>query len=133
MARHGYASLDVEHRSRIEHWLTGLAHTLLKHGSYVILESGFWAMADRERHYRIAAAAGADVELHYLDAPLDELARRLSLRNARPEPGGYTVPVERLTVWANEFEPPAPDELARFAPPIRTLCAAAPGRGPAPT
>ena len=73
---------DEEFRGRIEHQLWVLSQDLLAQGQSVILEWGHWARVERDEKRLGARALGVGVELHYLDAPLEELIERAERRNA---------------------------------------------------
>lgn len=105
---------DEEGRVRLEQRLWRLAQELLGLGQSVILENGFWAREERDELRLAARGLGVAVELHYLEAPVDELWRRLEARNQRAVPG--TAPIQRddLEVWALQFEAPDATELALF-------------------
>jgi predicted kinase len=105
---------DEEGRVRLEHRLWWLGQELLTLGQSVIMENGFWAREEREELRLAGRTLGATVELHYLEAPVEELWRRLELRNDAAEPG--TVPIRRydLEKWAGQFEAPDAAELALF-------------------
>jgi predicted kinase len=102
---------DEAMRRRLEEQLWRLTRTLLGLGQSVILENGFWAREERDELRSQGRALGVAVELHYLQAPVDELWRRLEVRNELAEPG--TVPIARddLERWATQFE--APDQAER--------------------
>ncbi|WP_223167845.1 AAA family ATPase [Nonomuraea sp. SYSU D8015] len=102
---------DAQARDRLERLLWRHAQDLLRLGQTVILEYGFWSRAEREELRLGARTLGAAVELRYLVVPLDELHRRLERRS-----GWGTVPIARdmLDHWATLFEPPTPEELARY-------------------
>jgi predicted kinase len=76
---------DDEFRARIEAQLWALTLELLAQSQSVILEWGHWARVERDEKRLGARALGAAVELHYLDAPLDELIQRAERRNASGE------------------------------------------------
>jgi predicted kinase len=105
---------DEEARLRLEGRLWRLAQELLTLGQSVIMENGFWAREERDELRLAGRALGATVELHYLGAPLDELWRRLELRNREATPGA--VPIKRgdLEKWAAQFEAPDSVEFALF-------------------
>jgi predicted kinase len=90
------------------------AQDLLRLGQTVILEYGFWSRAEREAMRLGARALGAAVELRYLAVPLEELHRRLERRNAAGDAGTAPISRDMLDHWATIFEPPTPDELARY-------------------
>ncbi len=105
---------DDEGRIRLEARLWRLGQELLELGQSVILENGFWAREERDELRLAARARGLAVELHYLEAPVDELWRRLEVRNGQALPG--TVPIGRddLERWAQQFEAPDAAELALY-------------------
>lgn len=105
---------DEQSRVRLEKRLWLLGQELLALGQSVILENGFWAREERDELRLAARSLGVAVELHYLDAPIDELWRRLEIRNQEGKPG--TAPIERedLDKWAQQFEAPDAAELALF-------------------
>lgn len=108
---------DEDGRVRLEARLWRLAQELLALGVPVVLEHGFWAREERDELRLAARALGVPVELHVLGAPLEELWRRLDLRNAQALAG--TAPIRRpdLERWATRFEPPTDAELALYDPP----------------
>ena len=67
---------DDEFRVRLERQLWALTQELLAQGQSVILEWGHWARVERDEKRLGARALGVGVELHYLDAPLEELIER---------------------------------------------------------
>jgi predicted kinase len=105
---------DEPGRVRLERKLRQLADELLDLGLPVILENGFWAREERDELRSAARARGIPVELRYLDASVDDLWRRLEVRNALGHPG--TVPIARVDLerWAGQFEAPDAAELVLF-------------------
>jgi predicted kinase len=105
---------DEEARVRLEARLWMLAQELLVLGQSVIMENGFWAREERNELRRAGRALGVTVELHYLAAPVEELWRRLELRNKEVKPG--TAPINRsdLEKWTARFEAPDATEFALF-------------------
>ena len=105
---------DEPMRVRLEARLWRLGQELLGLGLIVILENGFWARKERDELRQAARTLDVAVELHYLEAPVDELWRRLEIRNEESRPG--TAPIERgdLERWAEQFEAPDAAELALF-------------------
>ena len=105
---------DEPGRVRLEQRLWELAQELLTLGQSVVLENGFWAREERDELRLAGRGLGVPVELHYLEAPVEELWRRLELRNEAAVPG--TVPIQRedLERWALQFEPPEAAELALY-------------------
>ncbi|HET9111508.1 MAG TPA: AAA family ATPase [Ktedonobacterales bacterium] len=109
---------DEPMRARLEAQLWRLAQDLLRLGQSVILEYGFWASKERDAIRLRARELGAAVELHYLDAPVDELWRRIERRNAECEPGVAPITREDLEHWAGIIQPPTPEERALFDAPL---------------
>jgi len=105
---------DEDGRVRLEQRLWRLGQELLGLGQSVILENGFWAREERDELRLAARSLGVAVELHYLEAPIDELWRRLDIRNERAAPGTAPIKREDLEKWARQFEPPDAAELALF-------------------
>jgi len=105
---------DEQARVLLEKRLWRLARELLALGQSVILENGFWARAERDELRLGARSLGVAVELHYLEAPVDELWRRLEIRNGEGKPGTAPIKREDLERWARQFEPPDAAELALF-------------------
>lgn len=102
---------DGAKRAAVEEVQWEIAQQVLSLGVDVILESGFWARSERDEFRARATALGADTKLYYLDVPLDELKRRLTLRNAALPPDTFHVHVADLDSWAKGFEPPTQEEL----------------------
>jgi predicted kinase len=105
---------DEQSRVRLEERLWRLGQELLGLGHSVILENGFWAREERDELRLAARAFGVAVELHYLEAPVDELWRRLEVRNERALPGTAPIEREKLERWAQQFQAPDAAELALF-------------------
>jgi predicted kinase len=105
---------DEQSRIRLEKRLWMLGQELLALGQSVILENGFWAREERDGLRLGARSLGVAVELHYLDAPLDELWRRLEIRNQEGKPGTAPIKREDLERWSQQFEAPDAAELALF-------------------
>lgn len=121
MANLGIDLFDEEARDRLEQQFKELTWKLLELGQDVILEFGSWVRADRDKLREIAHTRGVRIELYFLDVPLKELERRLTIRNALAEHG--TVPIERqkLEEYAQIFQAPTDEELALFDEPTVRL------------
>ena len=109
---------DDEFRVRIERQLWALTQELLAHGQSVILEWGHWARVERDEKRLGARTLGAGVELHYLDAPLDELIERAQRRNASGEWRASPMTRAHFEEWATIFQPPDEEELLLFDRPV---------------
>ncbi len=104
---------DASLRALVEATQWDLAQDLLRLGVNVIVEFGSWAREERDVLRNGGRALGARVELRYLDAPLDELYRRVSER------GGMNPPMTRahFDEWSAIIQVPTADEFALFDAP----------------
>lgn len=112
----GFDLFDGEARDRVERRLWQHAQELLVSGAVVILENGFWERAERDEKRLRARKLGADVELRYLKVPMEELERRIALRNQ--EPGSVVLTTELLRSCQSQFEAPTQAELDLFDSPL---------------
>ena len=104
-------------RSRLEQLQWGLAQELLGHGMTVVIEWGVWAREERDAVRERARELGAAVELRHLDPPLDELWRRIEIRNAEPMWRERPMTRFHLDYWASLIQPPTAAELALYDDP----------------
>ena len=107
----GRACHMPNHR-KVEALLWEVAEGVLALGCNVILDFGFWRREDRDAYRRKAEALGVQCKLRYVDAPHEELRRRLLERNANPPEGVFAIPVEMMELYLSHFEAPSPDEFA---------------------
>jgi predicted kinase len=118
-ATHLGADLWDEHfRVRLEVRLWSLALDLLARGQSVILEWGHWARAERDEKRLGARALGVGVELHYVDAPLEQLIERAERRNASGEWTASPMTRAHFEEWATIFQPPDEEETLLFDAPL---------------
>jgi len=112
----GSSPWDRDIGERIEQELVRLAQEVLRLGLSVVLDFGLWARVERDEMRTAARDLGVGVELHYLDAPADELWRRIEVRNSAPP--WDTEPISRadLDEWMSVFQVPDASELALFDP-----------------
>ena len=95
--------------------LDALWKQLAARGLSVILEDGTWKRSERDALRRVASSLGATTVLHYFDIGLDELWRRLELRNADKPYGAAPITKDVLIdCWSSRLERPDPAELALF-------------------
>ena len=105
---------DDGFRVRLEHQLWVLTQDLLARGQSVILEWGHWARAERDQKRLRARAMGVSVDLHYLEAPLEELIERAERRHASGEWTASPMTRAHFEKWATIFQPPDEDERLLF-------------------
>jgi predicted kinase len=109
---------DEEFRVRLERQLWVFSQDLLIRGQSVILEWGHWARAERDEKRLAARALGVGVELHYLDAPLEELIERAERRSASGEWTAVPITRAHFKEWATMFQPPDEEEMQLFDKPV---------------
>jgi predicted kinase len=107
---------DSELRDRLELLQWEQARQLLRLGTSVVLESGFWGRSDRDEKRAAARKLGVGVELRVLDTPLEERWRRIEQR--MNEESGIVITRAQLEEWERFWEPVTPEELALFDPPL---------------
>ena len=109
---------DAEFRVRIERQLWALTQELLAQGQSVILEWGHWARVERDEKRLGARALGVGVELHYLDAPLDELIERSDRRTMSGEWTSSPITRAHFEEWVTIFQAPDEEEFLLFDTPV---------------
>lgn len=78
-------------RSRVERLQWVIALRTLQLGCNVVVDWGVWAKEERDLCRTSAREVGARVVLCLFDPPIDELSRRLSLRNAQLPVGTFEI------------------------------------------
>ena len=99
-------------RDRFEELLFAHGVELMEHGLTVIWESQGWRRVNRVRARAAAQAAGATVELHVLDLPLEVRWPRVAARNEVP--GTAHITREELELWDGWWEPVSDEERAAY-------------------
>lgn len=112
----GTSPWDTSVGEKMEQQLWRLAEEILSRGLTVVVDFGLWAKVERDEMRTTARRLGFDVELHYLDAPFDELWRRIEERNSAPPWDMAPIRRDHLSEWMGIFQPPDADELALFDP-----------------
>jgi predicted kinase len=110
----GVGLWDDEFRGRLEAKMWTLAQDLLAQGQCVVLDYGYWTRSERDEKRLFARSLGVKVELHYLEASIEELEHRLEKRNLSVEWRDSPITREHLETWSRTFEPPGPEELSLF-------------------
>ena len=101
-------------RAKIEALQWSVAQRLLRLGVNVIIEWGTWGRSERDALREGARNLNAAVELHFLDATVEELFRRAQRRVMEDPP----MTRDDLQRWSDGFERPTPDEMAMFDEPL---------------
>jgi predicted kinase len=107
----GVSLVDFDFRFKMQRAMLAHAGEVLRGGASVIVEFGSWDRAERESIRRVAVERGATTELHFLDAPVDELVDRVRRRGGA-DAATLVDPV--LLQYSSKFERPTPDEIALF-------------------
>ena len=106
---------DESFQARLEEQFWELTQRLLVLGTSVVLEWGFWARSERDEKREAARTLGVAVELRFLDAPYEELVRRVVARHAAD---GIAITERHMERYRAIFQPPTEDELALYDPPV---------------
>jgi predicted kinase len=107
----GISLVDYPPRFRLEPHLLQHAEQLLRAGVSVIVEFASWARTERTAIHEAAVRAGASCELHFVDAPLSELERRV---RARGGPHATILVEDVLLKLGHKFERPTEEEAALY-------------------
>ena len=113
----GASPWDTLTNDRVESELWRIAQDILILGVSVVLDFGLWTRVERDEMRTAARRLGVGVELHYLNAPLDELWRRIETRNLEPPWDSAPILLDHLVEWASNFQEPDDAELALFDSP----------------
>jgi len=105
----------VRLRDVVENLQWDVAKDYLRKGQTVILENGFWSEEERTQYAMEALELGARIELYAMDSSdLDELWRRIELRNLRLTSATWVMKREDHEPNWTGFEPPTVDEIAFY-------------------
>jgi predicted kinase len=107
----GISLVDYPPRFRLEPYLLKHAEQLLRAGASVIVEFASWARTERDAIREVALGAGASCELHFVDAPLDELERRVRERGG---PHASVLAEDVLLKLGHKFERPTQEEATLY-------------------
>lgn len=86
------------------------AARVLRTGTDVIMDCGFWTRAARDEARRRAAELGATCRLYAITCPADVARRRVLRRTAESPPGTFWINGPAIDELNGRVEPPAPDE-----------------------
>ena len=102
---------DAERRVSVQDVQLEIALQVVRGGGDVVLDWGFFHRSERDACRAQAATLGVTTRTIYLDAPRDELVRRLAARNANLPPNTFAVDEVHLDACIGWLEPPTADEL----------------------
>ena len=112
----GVDPFDEGFQAKLEAAFWQLTQRLLVLGTSVVLEWGFWARSERDEKREAARALGVAVELRFLDAPYEELVRRVAARHTA---GGIPITESHMERYRRLFEPPTDEELSLYDPALQ--------------
>ncbi len=72
---------NEDYKERIVEFQKQIAERLLTIGTNVVMDGGYWGKEERDGLRECAKKANANLELHYMKVPLEELKRRAAERN----------------------------------------------------
>ena len=98
-------------RDVLEGRLVWVAHQVLQGGLSVILDFGCWSPDERYALRAIAALAGADFELHFVELAEDERRRRCTERRHTSPGDTFEMTDEDHDRFVVDFRPPTTNEL----------------------
>lgn len=107
----GISLVDYAIRFRLQDHMLQHGEALLRAGVSVIVEFGSWSRHERDAIRQIAVHTQAATELHFVDAPLPELARRVRERGG---PDAQRLLEDVLLKFPEKFERPTADETAQY-------------------
>ena len=113
----GSTAWDESTREKVERELWRLAQELLRLDVSVVLDFGLWARIERDEMRCVARDLGVGVELHYLEAPAEELWCRIEARNSEPPWDDHPIRRADFDEWLRLFQAPDAAELALYDPP----------------
>jgi predicted kinase len=112
----GVDPFDEGFQVKLEAAFWELTQRLLVLGTSVVLEWGFWARSERDEKREAARALGVAVELRFLDAPYEELVRRVEARHSA---GGIAITESHMERYLAIFERPTDEELSLYDPALQ--------------
>jgi predicted kinase len=112
----GVDPFDEGFQVRLEAAFWELTQRLLVLGTSVVLEWGFWARSERDEKREAARRLGVAVELRFLDAPYEELVRRVEARHGA---GGIAITESHMERYRANFQPPTDEELSLYDPALQ--------------
>lgn len=105
---------DEEARGRVEALQWRLAQNWLVLGHTIVIEWGTWGRSERDALREGARKVAADVELRFMDAPLEELFARFQVRGMEEPP----MTMAQMREYDGLIERPTPEESGLFDPPL---------------
>lgn len=96
---------------RCEALVKRIAEQALSLRQTVILDFGFYDLAQRERFYKWAKSNGVSYKVHFIDVPKKVRWERIQKRNDDPTLMAVKIPKEEFDRRESNFDPPSEEEL----------------------
>lgn len=96
--------------ARVDKVIWRMAERILKSGSDVIFDFGFWKRADRDRLRAFAKALGVGLRLYHLTCPEAVSKERVLRRTEAMPEGALWINEEAIEIFKTRFEPLDPLE-----------------------
>ena len=86
------------------------AFKILKSGSDVIMDEGFWAKSQRDEMKQKAINVGAKPVLYYVECPAAEMRKRVVDRSKSDSVDSFEISGEMFDSYLKHWQPPEKDE-----------------------
>jgi predicted kinase len=102
-----------EYHSAIDSLIWEAAGDLLRRGSDVILDDGFWSRHKRDLARKLAARWNAVVQVIHVSCPESVMRARVAKRSSELPPGALFIDEKAFEFFKSRFEPLGADEPHR--------------------
>lgn len=89
---------------------TEIAFNILKSGSDVIFDEGFWVKSQRYEMRRKIINAAAKPVLYYVDCPVDVMKKRVIGRSSNPPSDSFEITEKMFDSYLKYWQPPRKEE-----------------------
>lgn len=103
--------IEAEANETIKHQI----EEIVERGESVILDFCPWKKEDRHLYREYIASTGANSHVYYLDIPIEQLKRRLELRNNNLSKNTHIVTTDMLDAFTARFDPPYGEDFELVA------------------
>lgn len=95
----------AEYERRIEVMMQNIAGSLIKSGSNIILDFGFWTREGRDKYREFALSIGAEPVLFALNCPIETMRNRIRNRTQEMPDGAVFIDDSAFDKFLAMFEP----------------------------
>jgi len=100
----------VEYDKQVNELATQTAFKILKAGSDVIIDEGFWPKSQREEMKKKVIELGVTPFLYYVESTIEEMRERVVTRSENPPEDSFEISGEMFDSYLKHWEPPTEDE-----------------------